>query len=84
MYGRARSQMSLYKLTITDQTIGGHTEKETYRGTSFRSAQKLHRMKTRKIKLMGFNTIEIIQDSIYLQQVTFQHHHIIQNIVLSP
>ena len=36
MYGRAKSQMFLYKLTMTDE----QTEKATYRGMSFRSAQK--------------------------------------------
>ena len=42
MYGRAKSRMSLDKLTMTDgqRTTDGQTEKATNRGTSFRSAQK--------------------------------------------
>ena len=41
MYGRAKSWMFLYKLTITGRRTNRRTEKATDRGSSFRSAQKL-------------------------------------------
>ena len=40
MYGKVKSQTPLYKLTMTGGQAGRRTEITTYKGTSFRSAQK--------------------------------------------